>query len=145
MALAMIAATSPPDPPGNPNVYEAEEGVLHHVGLEAIHGGYSGWGYVAGWSGDGQWVDFLVHAPSAGAYTLIFRYAASAAASREVYVNGAVVAANRAFPATGSYATYASVSVPLELTAGSNTVSLIYSAKLGSTGYVNLDSLTVGP
>jgi hypothetical protein len=140
-AVAILEGSAPPDPPG---VYEAEEGVLHSVGLEAMHGAFDGWGYVAGWNADGQWVDFLVTPPAAGQYDLAFRYAAGAGdASRLVYVNGANAVANQTLASTGSWDTYAAMTTTVALTQGANTVSLIYNSSLGSTGYVNLDRLTV--
>jgi predicted alpha-1,6-mannanase (GH76 family) len=139
-ASATLLGSAPSDPAG---VYEAEESVLHSVGLEATYGAFDGWGYVAGWGDDGQWVDFLVTAPSAGSYDLTFRYAASKAASRLVHVNGTNVIANQKFASTGSWDTYATVTAKVPLVAGQNTVSLIYNSSLGSSNYVNLDRLTV--
>jgi predicted alpha-1,6-mannanase (GH76 family) len=140
-AIAILEGSAPADPPG---IYEAEESVLHSVGLEALHGSFDGWGYVAGWNADGQWVDFLVSVPTAGAYDLTFRYAAGAGdATRLVYVNGANAVANQSMPSTGSWDTYGTVKVTVSLPAGESTVSLIYNSSLGSTNYVNLDRLSV--
>jgi len=140
-AVAILEGSAPADPPG---VYEAEESVLHSVGLEALHGNFDGWGYVAGWNADGQWVDFLVNVEAAAAYDLTFRYAAGAGdATRLVYVNGENAVANQSIPSTGSWDTYATVTATVSLTAGANTVSLIYNSSLGSTNYVNLDRLSV--
>jgi predicted alpha-1,6-mannanase (GH76 family) len=125
--------------------YEAEAGTLHGLGTEATYAGYTGTGYVAGWNGDGQWVDFAVQADRDGLYTLTFRYAAGAgAASRYLYVNGASVAANLAFAGTASWSSYATVTVGnVPLHAGGNTVSLIYDSSKGSANYLNLDNLKV--
>jgi len=144
MALSVTAALTGPAPADRLGLYQAEESVLHHVGLEAVHTGFDGWGYVAGWGADGQWVDFLVNAPQAGRYTLDFRYAAGAGGgSRYVFVNGAGVVNDQAFPSTGSWDTYASQQVVATLQSGANTVSLIYNSSLGSHGFVNLDRLAV--
>src|SRR5260370_1345506 len=72
------------------DTYEAEEGLLRNVGLDAAYHGFSGWGYLTAWKGDGQWVDFHVDLPpsASGMYDLTFRYAAALDASREVYVVG---------------------------------------------------------
>ncbi len=142
-AVAILQGSAPPDAVG---VYEAEESVLHSVGLEAQHGAFDGWGYVAGWNADGQWVDFLVTTPAAASYDLTFRYAAGAGdASRLLYVNGANAVANQALASTGSWDVYATVTVTVALPAGASTVSLIYNSSLGSSNYVNLDRLTVTP
>ena len=121
--------------------YEAEEGNLHGVGLEATHSGFSGWGYLAGWGSDGQSVDILVDAPKAGSYTATMRYATGDAASRAISVNGTSVNAKLAFPSTGNYDTYATVTQALTLTAGRNTITVAFSAAAGSGGYLNLDRI----
>jgi predicted alpha-1,6-mannanase (GH76 family) len=142
-ALSIFARAAGPYPkPPTPNVYQAEEGVLHHVGLEATHAGFDGWGYVAGWNADGQWVDFAVSTPP-GSYVLELRYAAGAGdASRLVFVNGQDLVANQSFPSTGGWDTYATVDVPVTLPATS-TVSLVFNGGKGSTGFLNLDRLVV--
>jgi predicted alpha-1,6-mannanase (GH76 family) len=139
-AAATLAGSAPADAAG---VYEAEESVLHSVGLEGTHAGFEGWGYVAGWTKDGQWVDFAVTTPRAGSYDLTFRYAAVSDASRLVYVNGANAVRNQAFKSTGSWESYTTVKVTVPLASGANTVSLIYNSSLGSSKSVNLDRLTV--
>ncbi|EPX56895.1 Serine O-acetyltransferase [Cystobacter fuscus DSM 2262] len=126
------------------NRYEAENAVLHRLGLEANGAGFTGWGYVAGWNGDSQWIDFRVYNATAGTRTLTFRYAGGAGnASRLVFINGANAVANKSFPGTGSWNTYGTVSVTSNLPAGWSTVSLIYNSSQGSSNYLNLDSLTV--
>ena len=114
---------------------------MHGVGLEATHSGFSGWGYLAGWGSDGQSVDILVDAPKAGSYTATMRYATGDAASRAISVNGTSVNAKLAFPSTGNYDTYATVTQSLTLTAGRNTITVAFSAAAGSGGYLNLDRI----
>jgi predicted alpha-1,6-mannanase (GH76 family) len=140
---AQLAGPGPAAPPAD--AYQAEEAVLHHVGLEAQNAGYEGWGYVAGWNKDGQWVDFKVSVPSAGTYDLDFRYAAGAGdAARLVFVNGQNVVPNEGFPATAAWTTYRSDVVPkVTLPAGDSVVSLVFNASLGSKAFLNLDRLTV--
>jgi predicted alpha-1,6-mannanase (GH76 family) len=144
MALNLFAARSNPYAAGPTNVYEAEEAVLHGVGLEASHAGFEGWGYVAGFHAEGQSVEFTVTVPSAGKYELRFRYAAGAGtAKRLVTVDGKTAFANLAFPSTGGWDRYAAITPTLHLPAGKNTVSVVFHAVSGSTNYVNLDRLTV--
>ena len=89
--------------------------MLHGLGLEARYAGFGGWGYVAGWNKDGQWVDFSREG-AARLYTLGFRYAAGAGdASRLVYVNGQDLVANQAFSATATWDAYNTVDVPVTL------------------------------
>jgi predicted alpha-1,6-mannanase (GH76 family) len=146
MALALAArrAGAPAPPPPTSGLLEAEDGVLHGVGLEATHVGFSGWGYLAGWNGDGQWVDFHFQNSSAGSRKLTFHYAAGAGdATRYLYANGQGVVDAVAFPSTGSWDSYATVTVDVTLPAGANTVSLIYDSSKNSSNYLNLDSLTL--
>lgn len=124
--------------------YEAEEGTLHHIGLEANGTGFTGWGYIAGWNGDGQWIDFKPYFATAGRRTLTFRYAAGAGdASRLIYINGTYTFPNQSFPGTGSWGSYNTVSVFGDFPAGPNTISVIYNSSLGSANFLNLDNMTV--
>jgi predicted alpha-1,6-mannanase (GH76 family) len=120
--------------------YEPEEGNLHGMGLEAQHGAYSGWGYVAGWGGDGQALDLVVEASSgAGAYDLELRYASGDDVRRVLSVGAIEVAASLAFPSTGGYDSYGTVHATVTLAAGRNTVTLAYASAKGSRGFLNLD------
>jgi hypothetical protein len=143
--MTLSAAATLSGPPGPEVVtYEAEEGVLHHVGLEATHAGFQGWGYVAGFGAEGQGVDFLVDAPAAGTYEIDLRFAAASGdASRELLVNGASVEADLPFASTGSWSAYASTKTPATLLAGPNVVSVLFHGSAGSHGFLNLDSLAI--
>jgi predicted alpha-1,6-mannanase (GH76 family) len=140
---AQLAGKGPAAPPAG--VYQAEEAVLHHLGLEAQNGGFEGWGYVAGWNKDAQWVDFRISVATAGNYDLELRYAAGAGdASRLVFVNGQNLVDNEPFPSTGSWTSYglqAVVNVPLP--AGESVMSVIFNGSLGSKSFLNLDRLAV--
>ncbi len=124
---------------------QAENGTLHNLGTEATNSGYHGSGYIAGWNQDGQWVDLSAHVTNAGSYRIILRFATGAgAASRYLYVNGSGVVNNLAFPGTGSWSSYSTVTVNnVSLNAGTNTISVIYNSSLGSSNYLNLDEITV--
>jgi hypothetical protein len=146
MALARWAAIVGPRPPDASAALQAEEAVLHHVGIEGTFAGFDGWGYIAGWSADGQWVDFTFDAPTAGQYKLDFRFAAGAGnASRYLYINGAGAVDNLAFASTGAWTTYADVNTTVTLSTGPNTISLIFDSTKQSSGYLNLDRLAVTP
>ncbi len=126
------------------NLFEAEDSVLHHLGLEASHPGFGGWGYVAGWNGDGQWIDFKVSGHLGDQLT--FRYSAGAGdATRLIFINGAQAFPNQTFASTGSWDTYADMTVQVPLQSGVNTVSVIYNSSLGSSNYLNLDWLSITP
>jgi predicted alpha-1,6-mannanase (GH76 family) len=140
--VAELLGDAPADPPAT---YQAEEGILHSVSLENIFIPFEGWGYVAYWDKDGQGVDFLVTVPATSNYTLGFRYAATANASRELLVNGTSVSPAVLFPSTGVYTGWTSKTPPaVLLQAGmTNTVSLTYNNSRGNYGAINLDQLVV--
>jgi len=123
--------------------YEAENGQLTQVGIEATQAGFTGWGYCAGWGADGQAVSvyFLLNTTS---YSVNFRYATSQSSARVLQVDGSVINSKLSFPSTGSYGTYGTVSSgKLSTQAGWHTITLVYESNQGSTGFINLDSLTV--
>ena len=75
-----------------PLVYEAENARLIGTRLSMHHGGFSGFGYVAGFDSEGDAVEFRIAVPADGFYDLNF---ITASASRgykanRIYVNGAV-------------------------------------------------------
>jgi predicted alpha-1,6-mannanase (GH76 family) len=124
--------------------YEAENGTVHHILLENQYGAFTGWGYVAGWNGDGQWIDFKVNCPINSKYLLTFRYAAGAGdAARLIYIDGVNAFPRQTFPNTGAWSSYNTVSVLYYLPAGSHTISVIYNSSLNSINYLNLDNLVV--
>ena len=127
------------------NQYEAENATLHNVGLEALYGAFTGWGYIAAWNADGQSVDFNINCTTAGLHTLAFRYAAGTGnASRLISINGVNAFPNQAFPGTDAWVAYATNTVFWNLPAGPNTISVVYKSSLGSANYLNLDNLIVG-
>ncbi len=138
-ATQLGADAAPPDA-----AYQAEDGVVHAIGLETAHAGFTGWAYLAGWHADGQWVDFHVQVPAAGSYTLTFHYAAGAGdASRLVYIDGTNAVPNLVLPSTGSWDTWRDQSTTVVLPANASTISIIYNSSLGSTSYVNLDAISL--
>jgi predicted alpha-1,6-mannanase (GH76 family) len=144
MTLAAYAQQLGSDPAPTDTNYEAEEGTLHSLGLEASHAGYGGWGYVAGWNADGQSVDFHVNVATGGTYHLTLHYAAAVGdATRLIRINGADKVVNQTFASTGSWDTWSSVTVDVQLPAGASTVSVIYNSSDGSSQYLNLDWLAI--
>lgn len=147
-AAATVAVLQQAEPDGSTGVvegtgvHEAENAVRSGIDSESTAAGRSGRGYLAGWNTDGTSVTFHVHVADAGTYALDLRYAAAAgAASRSLVVNGSATTVG--FPDTGAWDAWSSVSVPVTLQAGHNTVVLAYDAAAGSASYLNLDTLTV--
>jgi predicted alpha-1,6-mannanase (GH76 family) len=126
------------------NCFEGENATLHHLGVEAIYPGFTGWGYIASWLGDGKWIDYNVYFPTGGTHTLTFRYAAGAGnASRLIFINGANAFPNQSFPNTGAWSTYSTVSVSYTFPPGYSAISLIYNSSLGNNNFLNVDNLTI--
>jgi predicted alpha-1,6-mannanase (GH76 family) len=124
------------------NVFEAENAIIHNISLEAIYAGYHGWGYLAGWNGEGQSVDFRVNIATAGTYTLNFRYAAGAGnASRNIIVNGVEASANFSFPGTAAWTSYNTVSLTRSLPVGTSVITVRFNSARGSANWLNLDYL----
>jgi predicted alpha-1,6-mannanase (GH76 family) len=126
--------------------YEAEDGVVHAIGLENTQAGFDGWAYLAGWHADGQWIDFRVDVASAGHYQMRMHYAAGAgAAARLIYINGANVVAAQPFASSGSWSAWSIATAAITLPAGKSTISVIYNTSLGSKNYLNLDWIELEP
>ncbi|MCB1129088.1 MAG: carbohydrate-binding protein, partial [Verrucomicrobiae bacterium] len=126
------------------NRFEAENATVHHIALAADCGDYTGWGYVGAWNADGQSVDFEVHFPAAGSYTLEFRYAAGAGnASRLIRVDGATAIPNLPFTDTGSWSVYQTRTITRQFDAGRHMISVVYDSSARNANRLNLDSLTI--
>ncbi|HEY3870483.1 MAG TPA: TIM-barrel domain-containing protein, partial [Actinocrinis sp.] len=128
---------------------EAEDSLLSWGASTAYdHSGYTGSGFVAGLSQTGSAVQQDVSAvPSAGTYQLSVRYANSTGGDGQdttrtlsTTVNGAPGPAVT-LPVTASWDTWSTVSVPVSLAAGVNTIGVVMNAS--DSGNVNVDSLAV--
>ena len=130
----------PTQPP--PNRHEAEAATISQGLPETTHAGFSGTGYVNTDNVAGSSVQWTVTAAQAGTATLRFGFANGVATDRpmDITVNGALVADNLAFPATGAWTSWQTRSITVPLTAGANTV-LATAATAG--GGPNLDYLDV--
>ncbi|WP_369375487.1 family 16 glycoside hydrolase [Promicromonospora sp. Populi] len=127
--------------------HEAEAATLAgSANVATEHSGYSGSGFVAGFGQVGAAVTFTTTADSAGAQPVHLRYSngpnpAPGTKSVSVLVNGEEVEP-WALESTGDWKTWATVTRPLELREGVNTITLRYDAD--DDGNVNFDVLTVG-
>ncbi|OLE27145.1 MAG: glycoside hydrolase, partial [Catenulispora sp. 13_1_20CM_3_70_7] len=128
---------------------EAEDGLLSWGAMTAYdHGNHTGSGFVAGFGQVQSAVQQDVSAvPSAGTYQLSVRYAnatggdgKNVARTLSTTVNGAA-GPTLTLPVTGSWDTWSTVSVPVTLAAGVNTIGVVQNAS--DSGNVNLDSLAV--
>jgi len=98
-------------------------------------------GYNVGWTAAGEWLNYTVSVASAGSYTAQLRVASPGGASMHVGFNGpSSVSAAVTIPATGGWQTWANVSVPVTLGAGSQVMTLRF-----DNGGVNLKSVILSP
>src|ERR1700735_5213987 len=99
--------------------------------------------YICCWIEQGQFVTFTF-AVSAGSTALALRYSAgNAASTRKIELDGAVLIANEVFPRTTNWSTWNTVTLNETLAAGTHTLTIIFDTPSGSSGYLNLDNLTV--
>lgn len=127
--------------------YEAEEGQLADgAGQASNHAGYSGIGFVDGFS-EGASTTMDVEVDEAGTYELGLRYANGPTPHAEdgdrtvsLYVNGEK-ATQTTLPTTTEWNHWATATETVQLDAGVNTVR--YQVDDGDTGHVNLDFVSV--
>ncbi|MEY9931129.1 alpha-glucosidase (family GH31 glycosyl hydrolase) [Catenulispora sp. GP43] len=128
---------------------EAEDGLLSWGAMAAYdHNNYTGSGFVAGFTQVHSAVQQDVSAvPSGGTYQLSVRYANAAGGDGQsitrtlsTTVNGAP-GPTLSMPVTGSWDTWSTVSVPVTLNAGVNTIGIVQNAS--DSANVNVDSLAV--
>ncbi|MEV5328916.1 family 16 glycoside hydrolase [Nonomuraea sp. N2-4H] len=122
-------------------VLEAERATLRGgATVSSAHRGFTGTGFVDGYTKPGASTSFTVRAESAGTYNVGLRYAAESTTSVSVHVNGKKVRQVR-LAATGGRDAWAVQAEPLRLRRGTNTVTYRYDA--GDGGNAGLDHITV--
>ncbi|WP_200827314.1 family 16 glycoside hydrolase [Thermomonospora echinospora] len=122
-------------------VFEAEKAQLSGgAKVSKNHQGYTGKGYVDGYTAAGASTSFTLWADSTGMHNVGLRYAAGAGTSVSVYVNGDKVRQVR-LASTGGWDDWAVQTEALNLKRGSNTI--VYKYDSGDTGQVSLDHITV--
>jgi hypothetical protein len=123
--------------------YEAEAASLLGARVATDVVGFTGAGFADYRNLQGDYVEWRVYAPSAGSYTLTFRYGLGAASGRplEIRVNGQAAAASLGFAPTGSWSTWKTVSLAATLQTGLNAVR---ATAIGWSG-ANVDNLSVQP
>ena len=140
LGASMAGATPPP----SGTLFEAETGTLSAGGtFDSNHLGFTGTGFANPANAVGAYVDIPVTAAAAGTRTLTFRYSDGTAAARPatISVNGTSHGTLN-FPATADWDTWSTVSVTVDLKAGTNTIRI---AGTTAAGDANIDSVTVSP
>jgi hypothetical protein len=130
----------PPPPPGSK--FEAETGTLSAGGtFDSNHLGFTGTGFANTANAVGAFVEIPVTVASAGTKTLTFRFSNGTAAARPatISVNG-TSRGTLNFPTTANWDTWATASISVPLTAGTNTIR-VTGTTAGGTG--NIDSVTI--
>ena len=99
--------------------------------------------YICCWIEPGQYVTFTFSV-GGGSTDLALRYSAgNAAITRKIEIDGAEAVANQTFPRTASWSSWATLTLNETLTAGTHTLTIIFDGPSGSSGYLNLDNLTI--
>ena len=122
-------------------VLEAEKATLRGgAKVSENHQGYTGKGFVDGYTAAGASTSFSVHTDESGPHNVGLRYAADTGTSVSVYVNGTKIRQVR-LAATGGWDSWAVQTEPLDLKRGSNKIAYKYDS--GDAGRLSLDHLTV--
>ena len=116
------------------------EGGVHRANEVA---GYSGTGYVTGFTRVGDEARFKYSAATAGTYLVKFRYNTSQYQTLGFYVNQTLVTELKLGRSEQVYAKWTEYSVLAPMKAGHNTVSFRYDQASTSAGGCNLDSIFI--
>lgn len=141
LAAATVAALLPAVPAHAASVrYEAEDATILPGTVDSDHANFSGTGFANTDNTLGAYVEWTVAAPSGGTATIELRYSNAGSADRrmDISVDGLVVAADRSFPVTADWDTWASETVTAEVAAGSVTIR---ATAITGDGAPNLDYL----
>jgi hypothetical protein len=133
------ASASTPPPPGG-NTYEAETAfVSGGPSVATSTSGYTGTGYVTGFTTTGARVIITANEATAGTYSVTTRYANSTGSAKTLteYVNG-LKGADVSFPSGSGWLT---VSQSVALRSGLNLIEFQYNS--GDSGSVSIDNVTV--
>ncbi|MEV6025368.1 PQQ-dependent sugar dehydrogenase [Streptomyces sp. NPDC052036] len=122
--------------------YQAEDAVISQGTAASNHTGYTGTGFVDYTNVKGSYVEFSVSASAAGTSALTLRFANGTSTDRpmDISVNGTVVASAVSFPATADWNTWATKTVTVPLTAGTDKIRATATT---ANGGPNLDRVSV--
>jgi alpha-galactosidase len=125
------------------NQYEAENATISGGVVESNHAGFTGTGFVNYDNVTGAFVEFTVTAASTGTTPLRLRFANGTTVNRpmDIRVNGTVVATAQAFPGSGDWTNWQTVTINAPLNSGTNIVRATATTVNGGP---NLDNLVVG-
>ncbi len=93
-------------------------------------------GHTIGWTEPGEWLRYSVNVSSAGTYTLVARVASNGGGGTfHVEFNGENKTGSLRVPNTGGWSTYTDVSATISLSAGQQTMTVVFD-EAGSTGAI---------
>src|SRR4051794_28769094 len=141
-SLGASMGGTPPTTPPTGSTFEAETGTLSAGGtFDSNHLGFTGTGFANPANAIGSFVDIPVTAAAAGTKTLSFRYSDGTTVARPatISVNG-TSRGTLNFPVTANWDTWATASISVPLTAGTNTIRVTGTTAVGAA---NIDSVTV--
>jgi len=121
--------------------YEAEDATLTGTVVDSSKAGYSGTGYVTGFSQSGAACSFNVNVEASGVYMLNLRYDTNAHETISCYVNGAKIQRLALGDSEQVYTTWTDFTLLAWLNSGSNTISLQQDPD--DSGNINLDKLSI--
>ncbi|WP_308313037.1 carbohydrate-binding protein [Streptomyces sp. ISL-1] len=106
----------------SPTRYEAEK-AAYSVG-STVDSDHTGTGFVNTANAVGAYVEWTVNATTAGTADLVLAYANGTPTARpmDIAANGVTVAADSPFAGTGAWTSWRTVTLPVALKAGANTV-----------------------
>src|SRR2546430_5535601 len=130
---------TPPPPTGS--TFEAETGTLSAGGtFDSNHLGFTGTGFANTANAVGAFVDIPVTAAAAGTKTLSFRYSDGTTAARPATISVHCTSHGTLyFPGAANWDTWATASISVPLTAGTNTIRVTGTTAVGTA---NIDSVT---
>jgi hypothetical protein len=124
-----------------PVTTQAEDATVVGAGVSSRHPGYTGTGYVDYNNASGDYVEWAVNSDVTRTGRLTVRYANGSSSNRplELRRNGSVLLPGLSFAPTGSWSTWAEVTIDVPLAAGANTFRL---TAIGQSG-PNIDLMRI--
>lgn len=121
------------------NTYQAED--AEYVGPVEVANqpGYRGSGFMDYTNASNDYIKWNVYVPSAGTYSLSFRYALTVNRPLKLTINDVVKVTSLAFPVTGAWSTWGTHTINQPLEEGNNTIMLTAISTSGG----NFDELTL--
>ena len=108
------------------------------VDIEATPAG----GYAVGWVGAGEWLKYTVNVGSTGTYTAVARVSSSGAGGTfHIEFNGVDKTGAMRVPSTGGWGTYQDLSATVALTAGVQSMRIVFDSNGASGGIGNVSAV----